>query len=146
MKLWYFHRADFAFMNLLLLLVSSYQLTNKPGHSISNKIACTSEDLAQSVHPLSDQTLHGILWVAKDPKHLQADSKDSDQPAWMCRLIGVFAGHTCHLIENAVSWPKSLFIILCTWQFAYLLCWKFYQGVYLIPEVSVIGKSLEMDN
>ena len=33
------------------------------------RIVCTSTE--------SDQSLHGILWVAKDPKCLQEDSEDS---------------------------------------------------------------------
>ena len=43
-----------------------------------------------------------------DPKRLQADSENSDQPARMRRLILVFAGQTCSLIGNAV--PQSRFI------------------------------------
>ena len=38
------------------------------------------------------------IFVAKDPRFLQADSKDSDQTGRIPRLIWVFAGHTCHFV------------------------------------------------
>ena len=42
-----------------------------------------------SDHPVhlqqSGQSLQGTLWVAKNPKHPQVDSKDSDQPMLMYR-------------------------------------------------------------
>ena len=38
--------------------------------------------------------------MTKDQRIFQADSKDSDQPAWLHRLICVFAGRT--LVGNAV--------------------------------------------
>ena len=37
-------------------------------------------------------------WVAKDPSFLNVDSEDSDQTGRMPRLIGVFAGRTCHFV------------------------------------------------
>ena len=68
------------------------------GHSFSYKIACApSKDSDQS-----DQSSLAILWVAKDPKCFQADSKDTDQPAHKCRLISVFAVCTSSLVGNAV--------------------------------------------
>ena len=51
---------------------------------------------------VSDQSSKGTLCVSKDPKRLQADSKDSDQPARMRRLIRVFARRTCDLMRNTV--------------------------------------------
>ena len=41
-------------------------------------------------------TSQGTLWVAKDPKRLQADSEDWSD--W------VFAGRVCSLVGNAVLW------------------------------------------
>ena len=55
-----------------------------------------NEDLDRPGHPQSDQiqSLQDTLWVAKDTKHFQMDSKDLDQPAGMC---------TCNLVGNAIS-------------------------------------------
>ena len=36
---------------------------------------------------ISSESLGGNMMVVKDPKRLQADSEDSDQAAWMRRLI-----------------------------------------------------------
>ena len=44
-------------------------------------------------------------WVAKDPRFLHADSKDSDQTGQMPRLIWVFAG--CTVILLVLSWGGS---------------------------------------
>ena len=49
------------------------------------------------------QSSQGTLWVAKDPKRLQADSKDSDQHARVHMLTWVFFERTCSLVGNAVS-------------------------------------------
>ena len=48
------------------------------------------------------ESTQGNLYVAKALKRLKADNEDSDQTARMRRLIGVFAGHTCNVIGNAV--------------------------------------------
>ena len=77
------------------------------GHSISCKIACVpSEDLDQSAHLQSGQSLQGSLWVAKDTKHHQVDI-----------VCWVFPGCTCSLVGNPVSqlicWCESkAFIII----------------------------------
>ena len=57
----------------------------------------------------SDQSLQGSQWVAKDQKGLQVDREHSDQPVWMLRLISVFAGSTCNLVEIAV--PQLIYNI-----------------------------------
>ena len=49
------------------------------------------------------ESLQNTLWIDKDPKRLQADSEDFDQIVWMRRLIWVFAGRSCNVVENAVS-------------------------------------------
>ena len=38
------------------------------------------------------------FWIAKNAKFLHADNKDSDQTAWMRRLIWVLVGRTCQKI------------------------------------------------
>ena len=43
--------------------------------------SCLHVHSARAQINLPDQSSHGALWVAKGPKHLQAGSKDSDQPA-----------------------------------------------------------------
>ena len=69
-----------------------------------------------SVHPAKTQISLGIrlVWsesslcahgVAKGPRFLHADSKDSDQTGRMPRLIWVFAGRT--LILLVLSWGGS---------------------------------------
>ena len=50
----------------------------------------------------SDRCLRRVLWIAKDPKRLSADSEDSDQPTQMRRLIRVFAGRICDSAGNIV--------------------------------------------
>ena len=71
----------------------------EPDHSVSYKIACVpSEDRSAC----TSESLQGTLWVAEDPKHLQADSKEPDQPVRMRRLICVFDGRICKLVGNAV--------------------------------------------
>ena len=62
------------------------RLRNKTVHSISYKIACATSDNSDQPRSLS-KSLQGTLWLAKYPKHLQADSEYSDQPAHQRRLI-----------------------------------------------------------
>ena len=73
-----------------------------------------------AVHPAKTQIILGICpicsesslcaqWVAKDQSFLHADSEDSDQTGWMPRLIGVFAGRTCHFIGFVVRWLNYVF-------------------------------------
>ena len=57
---------------------------------------------------VQSESLQGIIWVTKNPKCCQADSKDSDQPLQMHRLIWVFAEHKCTLLWNNV--PRLIFI------------------------------------
>ena len=46
----------------------------------------------------SDQSSLCTQWVAKDPRFLHVDSKDSDQTGQMPRLIWVFTGSTITLL------------------------------------------------
>ena len=70
--------------------LSIFLLSSEPGHSISYTVACAfTEDTNQPAHPRSRliKSLQGTLGVAKDPKRLRADGKDSNQHARMHRLI-----------------------------------------------------------
>ena len=50
-----------------------------------------------------DQSSQGNRWVPKNPKRLPADSEDSNQPAWMRRLIWVFAGRKCNFVGKCCA-------------------------------------------
>ena len=41
----------------------------------------------------------GKFWIAKGAKFLHADNEDSDQTAWMHKLIWVFVGRTCQKVR-----------------------------------------------
>ena len=79
--------------------------TNEPGHRCSYKIFICAQRRLRSdcAYAQSDQSLRRTLCVATDPKCHSAESEDSDQTAWMRRLIWVFAGRTWSLVGNAVS-------------------------------------------
>ena len=53
-------------------------------------------------------------WVAKDLMFLHGDSEDFDQTERMPRLIGVFAGRTCHIVGFVVTrlTLQTVFILL----------------------------------
>ena len=78
----------------------------KSGH----KWATTWQNQQNECVPSEDsdqpgQSLLCIQWVAKDPRFLQADSKDADQTEQIPRLIRVFAGRTVTLL--VISWQGS---------------------------------------
>ena len=52
------------------------------------------QEILQSriIRTVWSESSRDTLWVANDPKLLQADSENTDQPAGMRRLIYVFAG------------------------------------------------------
>ena len=60
-----------------------------------------SENSDQSAR--SESSL-GTFWIAKDAKFLHADNEDSDQTAWMRRLIWVFVGRTCQQVRFLTLW------------------------------------------
>ena len=84
----------------------------EPGHSISFKIACAPSKTKSSlrIRAVWLESSRGILYVAKDRKRLQADSTDSDHPAWLRWMIWVFSGYTCNLVGNNVTRLILLFI------------------------------------
>ena len=56
----------------------------------------------------SDQSLPcALIWLAKDPRFLHADSEDSDQTGRMPRLVWVFAGRTATLL--VLLWGEWVF-------------------------------------
>ena len=66
-------------------------------------------------------------WVAKDLMFLHGDSEDSDQTGRMPRLIGVFAGRTCHIVGFVVTRLTLqpvfiLLIIICITTFSKIVC------------------------
>ena len=81
----------------------------------------------------SDQSSLCTQRVAKDPRFLHADSKDSDQTGRMPRLIWVFAGCTCYFVgfvmrllnlwlQTSQDFVSGSYALLCkhiwavTWQ------------------------------
>ena len=42
---------------------------------------------SRRLHGHPEGSLQGTGWAAKEPKYLQVDSKESDQPGHICRLI-----------------------------------------------------------
>ena len=71
------------------------------------KWLCTKRRLRSAwTSTQSDQSLRcALIWEAKGPMFLQADSEDSDQPGRMPRLIWVFDGRTCLFVGFA--WGSS---------------------------------------
>ena len=61
-------------------------------------------------------------WVAKDPRFLHADSKDSDQIERIPRLIWVFTGHKCHFVGFVTRW--LILLTYCFYLDFNLLCNK----------------------
>ena len=98
--------------------LSVLQNTNWTGASISYKTSrAPSEDsdrpaktqIRLRIRAVWSESSQRTLWIAKDPKRLQADTEDSDQPARMCTLIWVFARRTCNL-EKKMMCPGSFVI------------------------------------
>ena len=47
----------------------------------------------------------GAFWVANDVKFLNTDNEDSDETAWIRRLICVFVGRTCQrYVATHLKW------------------------------------------
>ena len=62
------------------------------------------------IHPVWSKPSLWAQWVAKDPRFLHADSKDSDQTGRMPRLIWVFAGRTLTSLILSCRGSYNLFI------------------------------------
>ena len=50
----------------------------------------------------------GAFWIAKDAKFLHANNKDSEQTAWMRRLIVVSVGRRCREVCFLLTWIFGL--------------------------------------
>ena len=57
------------------------------------------------IHPVSSESSLYVVWVAKDPRFLHADSEDSDQNGRMPRLIWLLLG--TQVILLVLSWGGS---------------------------------------
>ena len=69
-------------------------------HDKTNKLSVrpVKTQISLGIHPAWSESSMCSYWVAKDPSFLQVDSKDSDQPGRMPRLIWVFAGRALILL------------------------------------------------
>ena len=61
--------------------------------------------ISLGIRPVWSEPSLCVLWVAKGPAFLHADSEDADQTGRMPRLIWVFAGRTATLL--VLSWGGS---------------------------------------
>ena len=61
----------------------------KPRHDKTNKMSVRPAKTQISLHirPVWSESLLCPLWVATNPRFLNADSEDSDQTGWMPRLV-----------------------------------------------------------
>ena len=61
----------------------------EPRHDKTNKMSVrpAKTQISLGICPISSESLLCTQWVAKGPRFLQADSKDSDQTGQMPRLI-----------------------------------------------------------
>ena len=71
----------------------------------SNKLICAPT--AQQIRSDWSESSLCTRWVAKDPRFLHVDSKDSDETGRMARLIWVFAGSTSHFVMFWLTCPGN---------------------------------------
>ena len=97
--------------------------------------------ISLGIHPVwSVSSLH-TQWVAKDPRFLHADSKDSDQTGRMPRLIWVFLG--THAILLVLSWGGSFTLILFVWYLLFCFICKAPLMLFVVPYLSCCNKPKE---
>ena len=72
----------------------------EPPRDKTNKVSVcpANTQIRLGVRPVWSESLLGTQWVAKDPRFLHVDSKDSDQTGQMPRLIPVFVWRTTTLL------------------------------------------------
>ena len=94
----------YVFLKICIRVSWNWIFTFEPPHVKTNKVAVrpAKMQISQGICPVWSESSLCVLWVAKDPSFLQADSEDSDQTGRIPRLIWVFAGHTCHLVGFVV--------------------------------------------
>ena len=51
------------------------------------------------IHAVWSESSLSAFWITKDAKFYHADNGDSDQTAWMHRLIQVFFWHACQKVH-----------------------------------------------
>ena len=76
----------YAYLKLYKHVSVEYLQSYGPPHDKTNKMAC-SEDSDQLGQPPSQSLRCVLSGKLKTPRFLQVDSEDSDQSAWMPRLI-----------------------------------------------------------
>ena len=105
-----FNSRDFMSKLQKIAMAKAMKNTCELQHDKTNKMICEpSEDSDQPGHPRpgwSESSL-SAQWVAKDPRFLNADSKDSNQTGRMPRLIWVFTGCTGHFVGFVMPWLIS---------------------------------------
>ena len=75
-----------------------------PRHDKTNKVSVrqAKTHVSLGIRPVWSESSLCVQWVAKDPRFLLADSKDSYQTGRMPRLIWVFARRACHFVGFVV--------------------------------------------
>ena len=128
-------------------------------HDKTNKTTCApSEDLDQPGHPPSSLS---ALWVAKDPRVLHADSKDSDLSGRAHRSFCLFCPAQVNFIQICYTYSTLLLLLLdgrfldfdclkcllwnlCPartgrWRSMHVICW----GTHLVGTLALNLRSLD---
>ena len=100
--------------------ISDIATIDEPPHDKTNKMTMrpAKTQISLGIHPVWSESSLCAQWVAKDPRFLHADSKDSDQTGRTPRLIWVFAGRTATLL--VLSWGAQTYYPSSKWQ----SCWS----------------------
>ena len=80
-----------------------YYLSQSMSKPAKPPVRSAKTQISLGICPVWSESLLCAQCVAKDPRCLHTDSKDSDQTGRMPRLIWVFAGHTCHFVVLSCS-------------------------------------------
>ena len=75
------------------------------------RLRSAKTQISLGIRPVWSESSLCAQWVAKDPRFLHADSKDSDQTGRMPRLIWVFAGRTLILLVLSCRGSFFLFVL-----------------------------------
>ena len=93
--------------------IGSFQhFADEPRHDKTIKVTVrpAKTRISLGIRPVWAESLLCTQWVAKGPRFLHADSKDSDQTGRMPRLIWVFAGWTLTLLVLSCCGSDVFFI------------------------------------
>ena len=90
--------------DIILKVLLSSSSFYEPKRDKTNKMTYLPSEVGLGICLVWSESSLGTLWVAKDPKLLQADSdhEDFDQTGWMPRLIRAFARFKCHFVGFVV--------------------------------------------